>query len=60
MFGLFKKDPTKKLRKDLKALQEKAMTMERNGDIRGSSMISQKADELWQKIQQIEAAEKNK
>ncbi|WP_404401591.1 DUF6435 family protein [Idiomarina seosinensis] len=58
MFGLFKKDPTKKLRKDLQALQEKAMKMQRNGDIRGSSMISQQADELWQKIQQLEAEEK--
>ncbi|MGM0525219.1 MAG: DUF6435 family protein [Pseudomonadota bacterium] len=60
MFGLFKKNPTKKLRKELQSLQEKSMNLQRNGDIRGSSMISQEADELWQKIQQIEASQNNK
>ncbi|RUO75811.1 DUF6435 family protein [Idiomarina seosinensis] len=60
MFGLFKKNPTKKLRKELQSLQEKSMNLQRNGDIRGSSMISQEADELWKKIQQIEASQNNK
>ena len=46
------------MRKELEQLQKKAMEMQRNGDIRGSSHISQEADELWKKIQEIEAAEK--
>jgi cell fate (sporulation/competence/biofilm development) regulator YlbF (YheA/YmcA/DUF963 family) len=54
MFGLFKSNPTKKMRKDLKQLQEKAMEMQRNGNIRDSSHISQQADELWNKIQELE------
>lgn len=58
MFGLFKSNPTKKMRKELERLQEKAMQMQRNGDIRGSSFVSQEADELWQKIQAIEAQQK--
>ncbi|MGX5914008.1 DUF6435 family protein [Aliidiomarina sp. Khilg15.8] len=55
MFGLFKQDPAKKLRKQLALLQEKAMNAQRNGDIRQHSMLSQQADELWQEIQRIEA-----
>ncbi|AVJ55670.1 hypothetical protein C5610_04700 [Idiomarina sp. OT37-5b] len=54
MFGLFKSNPTKKMRKELQQLQQKAMEMQRNGNIRDSSHISQQADELWQKIQRIE------
>ena len=54
MFGLFKSDPTKKMRKELQQLQQKAMQLERNGNIRDSSQISQQADELWQKIQAME------
>jgi len=54
MLGLFKSNPTKKMRKDLKQLQEKAMEMQRNGNIRDSSHISQQADELWNKIQALE------
>jgi len=54
MFGLFKSNPTKKMRKELQQLQQKAMEMQRNGNIRDSSHISQQADELWQEIQRIE------
>lgn len=54
MFGFLKSNPTKKMRKELQQLQQKAMEMQRNGNIRDSSQISQQADELWQKIQAIE------
>lgn len=54
MFGLFKSNPTKKMRKELQQLQQKAMEMQRNGNIRDSSHISQQADELWKKIQEME------
>ena len=55
MFGLFKSEPTKKMRKELKQLQQKALEMERNGNLRDSSHISQQADELWKKIQELES-----
>ncbi|MGQ4276119.1 DUF6435 family protein [Pseudidiomarina sp. E22-M8] len=58
MFGLFKSSPTKKMRKQLEQLQLKAVEMQRNGDIRGSLGISQEADELWKKIQAMEAEQK--
>jgi hypothetical protein len=55
MFGLFKQDPAKKLRKQLAQVQEKSMNAQRNGDIRQHSMLSQQADELWQEIQRLES-----
>ncbi|MFC0444600.1 DUF6435 family protein [Pseudidiomarina halophila] len=58
MFGLFKSNPTKKMRKQLEQLQLKAVEMQRNGDIRGSLGISQEADELWKKIQAMEVEQK--
>lgn len=58
MFGLFKSSPTIKMRKDLKQLQEKAMKMQRNGNIRDSSHISQQAEELWNRIQALESQNK--
>ncbi len=42
------------MRKELQQLQQKAMEMQRNGNIRDSSHISQQADELWKKIQEME------
>lgn len=55
MFGMFKSNPTKKMRKELEKLQEKAMERQRNGDIKSYSFLSQQADELWRKIQELEA-----
>ncbi|AWL11581.1 hypothetical protein HMF8227_01095 [Saliniradius amylolyticus] len=55
MFGLFSANPSKKYRKQLSKLQEQALTAQRNGDIRQYSMLSKDADDLWQKIQQMEA-----
>lgn len=42
------------MRKELKQLQEKALEIQRNGNLRDSSHISQQADELWNKIQTLE------
>ena len=58
MFGLFKANPTKKMRKELEKLQEKALEKQRNGDIRSYSFLTQQADELWAKIQELEKNEK--
>ncbi len=40
MFGLFKKDPLKKLQKEYEAKLEEAMHMQRNGKIREYSFLS--------------------
>lgn len=56
MFGLFKSDPTKKLRKEYNAKLEAAMTAQRNGDIRTYSMLTQEADALWRQLEPLEKA----
>ncbi|TQV74933.1 Lacal_2735 family protein [Aliikangiella marina] len=55
MFGLFKSNPTKKLRKEYDALLEKAMHAQRKGDIALYSELTAESEKLWE---QIEAAEK--
>ncbi len=55
MFGLFKKDPVKKLQQAYQAKLEKAMFYERNGDLRSSAQIRVEADELYQQLQAAEA-----
>jgi hypothetical protein len=56
MFSFFKSDPIKKLEKQHSALLEKAMHAQRNGDIRGYSMITMEAEELNQKIEAAKAS----
>lgn len=51
MFGFFKKDPIKKLQKQYHDKLEEAMHAQRNGDIRGYSMLSQEADTLLKSIE---------
>ena len=57
MFGLFKKDPLKALNSEYKALLDKAMQAQRSGDIRTYSELSQKAEEIGKKIEQLEASQ---
>ena len=51
MFGIFKSDPTKKMRKQYDSLLEKAMQAQRNGDIKTYSNLTAEAEALWEKIQ---------
>ena len=51
MFGLFKKDPLKKLQKEYEAKLEEAMHMQRNGKIREYSFLSSEAEEIRLKIE---------
>ncbi|MCX2980607.1 Lacal_2735 family protein [Halieaceae bacterium IMCC14734] len=51
MFGLFKKDPVKRLQKDHEALLTKAFQAQRNGDIRLYSALTAEAEELRLKIE---------
>ena len=55
MFGLFKKDPVKKLEKEYYAMLEKARDIQRSGDIKAYSRIMAESEELWQKIERIKA-----
>lgn len=53
MFGLFKRNPKKKMRKEYDALLEKAMYAQRNGDIRTYSMLTAEAESLWDEIEKL-------
>lgn len=56
MFSFLKSDPTKKLKKQHAMLLEQAMHAQRGGDIRTYSRLSTEADEVYNKIQEIEAS----
>ena len=53
MFGLFKANPEKKLRKKYDALLEKAMLAQRSGDIRSYSMLTAEAESVWKEIEAL-------
>ncbi|MCR9285936.1 DUF6435 family protein [bacterium] len=55
MFGLFKKDPTKKLEKEYKALLEKGRDIQRSGDLRHYAQIMEESEEIWKKIELLKA-----
>ena len=50
MFGLFKKDPIKKLEKEHDALLQRAMETQRGGDIKGYAKLMAEAKELEDRI----------
>ncbi len=54
MFGLFKIDPLKKLRKEYDRLLQDAMEAQRHGDIRLYSELSTEADKIYQKIKALD------
>ncbi|WP_149980132.1 DUF6435 family protein [Pseudoalteromonas rhizosphaerae] len=58
MFSFFKKDPTKKLHKQLSMKLEQAMHAQRNGDIRKYSELSFEADQIDKQIIEIEKQNK--
>ena len=58
MFGLFKSDPVKKLRKTYDQKSTDAMLAQRKGDIKTYSMLTAEAEELWKQIEKLEAANK--
>ena len=57
MFSLFRKDPLQKLKKTYARHLEQARDLQRNGDIRGFSEKYAQAEELLQKIEQLEQTE---
>lgn len=54
MFGLFKKDPLKKLQQEYRNLRIKARDLQRNGDIRGFAAISAEVEKVSQRIDILE------
>ncbi|ESP92595.1 MULTISPECIES: DUF6435 family protein [Pseudoalteromonas] len=54
MFGIFKANPVKKLRKAHDAKLEQAMYAQRNGDIRGYAMLTAEAESIWKEIEGLE------
>lgn len=54
MFGLFKADPIKKLRKQYDKVLQEAMQAQRGGDIRLYSELSTQADQIYQQIKRLE------
>ncbi|HAW15073.1 MAG TPA: hypothetical protein DCW37_07715 [Cellvibrionales bacterium] len=58
MFSIFKSDPKKKLRKAYDILLERAMLLQRKGDIMGYSKLTAEAEAIWQEIQALEADSK--
>ncbi len=53
MFGLFKKDPAKKLEKEHHKLLEEAMNLQRGGDIKGYAKKMAEAEEVEKKLEEI-------
>ncbi|MAT14786.1 MAG: hypothetical protein CMJ46_05885 [Planctomyces sp.] len=54
MFGLFKKNPLKKLKQDYGQCLQQARDLQRNGDIKGFADMSAKAEEILQQIDLLE------
>lgn len=54
MFGLFKKNPSEKLRKEHAKLMEDAMNAQRNGKIELYAELTQKAENLFKEIEELE------
>lgn len=52
MFGLFKKDPIKKLEKKHKKLLEEAMQLQRGGDIKGYARKMAEAEAVEKEIEE--------
>lgn len=53
MFGLFKKDPIKKLEQQYQKLMEEAMHIQRSGDIKAYSQKIAEAEEIMSKIEAL-------
>ena len=56
MFGLFKKDPIKKLEKQYSELMAKAVDVQRSGDLRAYSRLIEESETLQIKIQELKNA----
>ncbi len=58
MFGLFKKDPTKKLEKEYEKLMERARDVQRSGDLKAYAVLIEESETISTKIDAIKNAGK--
>ncbi|MCB0589220.1 MAG: Lacal_2735 family protein [Phaeodactylibacter sp.] len=56
MFGLFKKDPVKKLERQYLKLMEEAMRIQRSGDIKSYSAKVAEAEEIQKRIDELKGS----
>ena len=59
MFGLFKKDPVKKLQKEYERLLELSMHAQRNGKIELYGQLYEQASKINEQIEQIKKEQQN-
>ena len=59
MFSIFKSNPLKKLNKRYEEKLEEAMHLQRKGDIKGFSMITEEAEKIAVEIKALESATKS-
>lgn len=53
MFGLFKKDPAKKLREQYASLLEEARDLQRMGNIKGFALETAEAEEVSKQLEAL-------
>ena len=56
MFGLFRRDPVKKLEAELRRVLEQARDLQRNGDIKGFAATSERAQRLAEQIDEARSS----
>ena len=53
MFGIFKKDPIKKLEKQYELLMEQAMEVQRSGDLKKYARMIEESEEIQNEIEAL-------
>ncbi|NNE30592.1 MAG: Lacal_2735 family protein [Saprospiraceae bacterium] len=53
MFGLFKKDPVKKLEREYARRMEEAMSVQRSGDLKKYAVMIEEAESIAKQIAQM-------
>lgn len=57
MFGMFKRDPKKKLQEQYEKKLEEAMLASRNGDMRANADLTEEANALLAEIRELETGQ---
>lgn len=55
MFGWFKSDPIKKLRKEISTKEEQAMQFQRNGKLREYAELTKEIEGLYEQLESLRA-----
>lgn len=55
MFGLFKKDPRKKLEKEIATQWEKARDIQRSGDLKAYAALVEKIENMEKQLEEFAA-----